>query len=248
MLYGGHGDFPRIILAPGTLQDAFTLTQKAFNLADKYQVPVFVLTDQYFVDSYYNLTAFDVSKTSVEKHIVRTGKGYRRYEITKNGISPRGVPGFGDGLVAVDSDEHDEAGHITEDLDVRVAMTDKRLAKGEALKKDIVPPELVGPKDYRNLVLCWGSTYHAVKEALAMLRWDDTAMLHYKQVYPLHPKTADYINKADKTIVVESNATGQFRKLIRLDADIDVDEGLVKYDGLSFAVEEIVEGLGEILS
>ena len=247
-LYAGHGDFPRIILAPGTLEQAFTLTEKAFNLADKYQVPVFVLTDQYFVDSYYNLPAFDASKTQVEKHVVETAEDYRRYARTKNGISPRGVPGYGKGLVAVDSDEHDEEGHITEDLDVRVAMVDKRLAKGETLKKEIVRPELVGPKDYRHLVVCWGSTYHAVKEGLAALGRDDTAMLHYQQVYPLHPKTADYIGKAEKTIVVESNATGQFRKLIRLYAGVDVDEGLVKYDGLSFAVEEIVEGLSEILS
>jgi len=247
-LYAGHGEFPRIILAPGTLQQAFTLTQKAFNLADKYQVPVFVLTDQYFVDSYYNLPAFDVSKTSVEKHVVETAADYRRYALTKNGLSPRGIPSYGKGLVTADSDEHDEEGHITESPDVRVAMTDKRLAKAAALKKEIVRPELVGPKDYRQLVICWGSTYHVVKEGLAVLGRDDTAMLHYAQVYPLHPKTAEYINKAEKTVVVESNATGQFRKLIRLHAGVDVDEGLVKYDGLSFAVEEIVEGLGQILS
>jgi 2-oxoglutarate ferredoxin oxidoreductase subunit alpha len=247
-LYAGHGDFPRIIFAPGTLAQAFSLTQRAFNLADKYQVPVFVLTDQYFVDSYYNLPAFDVSKTTVEEHVIKTGKDYRRYELTKNGISPRGIPGYGEGLVAVDSDEHDEEGHITEDADVRVAMVDKRLAKGEALKKDIVPPKLVGPKDYRNLVICWGSTCHVVEEALAVLGRDDTAMLHYAQVYPLHSKTADYIGQAEKTVVVESNATGQFRKLIRLLAGVDTDEGLVKYDGLSFAVEDVVEGLSEILS
>lgn len=247
-LYAGHGDFPRIIFAPGTLAQAFSLTQRAFNLADKYQVPVFVLTDQYFVDSYYNLPAFDVSKTTVEEHVIKTGKNYRRYELTKNGISPRGIPGYGEGLVAVDSDEHDEEGHITEDADVRVAMVDKRLAKGESLKKDIVPPKLVGPKDYHNLVICWGSTCHVVEESLAVLGRDDTAMLHYAQVYPLHPKTADYIGQAEKTVVVESNATGQFRKLIRLLAGVDTDEGLVKYDGLSFAVEDVVEGLSEILS
>jgi 2-oxoglutarate ferredoxin oxidoreductase subunit alpha len=163
-------------------------------------------------------------------------------------LSPRGIPDYGDGLVAVDSDEHDEEGHITESADVRVAMTDKRLAKGETLKKDIVPPTLVGPKDYRHLVICWGSTYHVVEEGLAELGRDDTAMLHYAQVYPLHPQTADYTGRAEKTVVVESNAAGQFRKLIRLHAGVDTDEGLIKYDGLSFAVEDIVEGLGEILS
>ena len=245
-LYAGHGEFPRILFAPGTLEQAFDLTQKAFNLADKYQVPAFVLTDEYLMDSYYNVKGFDLSKTKAERHIVKTAKDYRRYELTKNGISPRGIPGYGSGLVAVDSDEHDEEGHITEDLDVRVAMVDKRLAKGEALRKDIVRPELIGPKDYKKLVICWGSTYHVVKEALAELGRTDTAMLHYSQVYPLHPSTADLIGKARKTVVVEGNATGQFRKLIRLHAGVDADEGLIKYDGLGFTVEDVVEGLTAI--
>lgn len=245
-LYSGHGEFPRILFAPGTLEQAFGLSQKAFNLADKYQVPVFILTDQYLMDSYYNLQSFELSKTKIVRHIVKTEKDYRRYAVTKNGVSPRGVPGYGKGLVAVDSDEHDEEGHITEDLNVRVTMTDKRLAKGEALKKDIVRPELVGPKDYKRLVICWGSTYHVVKEGLGELDWSDTAMLHYSQVYPLHPSSAELIGKAEKSIVVEGNATGQFRKLIRLQTGLDTDEGLVKYDGLGFSVEDIVEGLSAI--
>ncbi len=109
-LYAGHGEFPRILLAPGRIEDAFYLTRRAFCLADKYQVPVFILTDQYFVDSYYNTTCFDLSDTRIEKHIVKTDSDYRRYELTANGISPRAIPGFGQGLVVVDSDEHDEAG------------------------------------------------------------------------------------------------------------------------------------------
>jgi 2-oxoglutarate ferredoxin oxidoreductase subunit alpha len=245
-LYAGHGEFPRIILAPGTLEQAFYLSQKAFNLADKYQVPVLVLTDQYLMDSYYNFKGFDLSKTKIERHIVQTDKDYRRYALAKSGLSRRGVPGYGQGLVAVDSDEHDEEGHITEDLNVRVAMTDKRLAKGDQLKKDVVRPELVGPKDYKKLVICWGSTYHVVKEALARMGQSDTAMLHYSQVYPLHPSTAELIGKAETSIVVEGNATGQFRKLLRLYAGADTDEGLVKYDGLGFSVEDIVEGLTAI--
>ncbi|MBN1361221.1 MAG: 2-oxoacid:acceptor oxidoreductase subunit alpha [Sedimentisphaerales bacterium] len=246
-LYAGHGEFPRIIFAPGTIQQAFELTHKAFNLADKYQVPVFVLTDQYLMDSYYNVPGLDLAKAKVEQHVVKTDKDYRRFKITKNGISPRGIPGFGDGLVAVDSDEHDEEGHITEDLNLRVRMVDKRLAKGEALKREIIHPELVGPRDYKTLVICWGSTYHVVKEGLARLGRKNAALLHYRQVYPLHPSTADYVKKARKTVVVENNATGQFRKLIRLYAGVDTDEGLVKYDGLSFAVEEIADGLTEAL-
>ncbi len=247
-LYAGHGEFPRIILAPGTLEDGFTLTQKAFNLADKYQVPVFILTDQYYIDSYYNTPSPDLSNVRVEKHVVETSEAYRRYEIVREGVSPRGVPGYGAGLVVVDSDEHDEEGHITEDLDLRVRMVDKRLAKGQSLMCDVVPPVLEGPEDYKNLVICWGSTYHAVKEGLARLGRSDTAMLHYRQVYPLHEGTADYIARAERAIIVEGNATGQFSKLIELHAGVAVDDWLLKYSGLTFSVEEIADGLKDMLS
>jgi 2-oxoglutarate ferredoxin oxidoreductase subunit alpha len=247
-LYAGHGEFPRIIFAPGTIRDAFSLTQRAFNLADKYQVPVFILTDQYFMDSYYNTAAPDLSGTKIEKQIVRTKKDYKRYEFTEIGVSPRGVPGFGDGLVVVDSDEHDTAGHITEDLDLRIRMVDKRLKKGELLKKENIPPELTGPKDYKNLVVCWGSTRNIAEEAVQILGRKDVALLHFKQVYPLAVQTAEYLQKAEKTIIVENNAGSQFAKLIKLQTGIDIDEKILKYNGLSFFVEELAEKLKKALN
>jgi len=247
-LYAGHGEFPRIILAPGNLEDGFCLAQKAFNLADKYQVPVFILTDQYFVDSYYNTDCPDLSDINIEKHIIRTGADYKRYKLTAGGISPRGIPGFGNGLVVVDSDEHDEAGHITEDLDLRTKMVEKRLRKFELLKNEIIPPELVGPDDYKNLVVCWGSTYNIVKEAVKNLGRDDVAFLHFKQVYPLPNDTVDYLQKAQKTVIVENNATSQFAKLIKLHTGIDIKSRILKYSGLSFYVEELTEKLDGLLN
>ena len=247
-LYAGHGEFPRIIFAPGSLEDAFCLTQKAFGLADKYQVPVFILTDQYLIDSYYNSVPFDISGIRVEKHIVKTSKDYNRYELTENGISPRGIPGFGKGLVAVDSDEHDQAGHITEDLDLRTMMVDKRLRKLELLNSETIPPELTGQVKYQNLVLCWGSTYNAAVEAVKNLDRDDLALLYFKQVYPLHKKTADYLRKAENTIIIENNATSQFGKLIKLHTGIDIKNKILKYNGLSFYVEELTEKLKKLLN
>ena len=246
-LYAGHGEFPRIIFTPGTLKDAFHLTQKAFNLADKYQVPVFILTDQYLVDSYYNTTAFEISDMKVEKHIVKTSKDYERYVLTENGISPRGIPGFGTGLVAVDSDEHDQAGHITEDLDLRTRMVNKRLSKLKLLKGEIIGPELVGPEDYKNLIVCWGSTYSIVDEAVKNLNRDDVAFLHFKQIYPLPNETTGYLKKANKIMIVENNATSQFAKLIKLHTGIDIDNKILKYNGLSFYVEELTEILNTLL-
>jgi 2-oxoglutarate ferredoxin oxidoreductase subunit alpha len=246
-LYAGHGEFPRILFAPGTLEQAFSLTARAFNLADKFQMPVFVMSDQYFVDSYYNIPAFDLSKVKVEKYFVKTLADYKRYELTKNGISPRGIPGFGKGLVCVDSDEHDAEGHITEDLQLRTKMVNKRLKKLESAKKEIIPPELYPNHRYKNLVVCWGSTYHVVREAIERLDRDNTSLLHYSQVYPLHPRTADYLKKARKIVAVEGNATGQFAKLIKLYAGVEIKDRILKYSGLSFAVEEVVRALKKIL-
>ncbi len=247
-LYSGHGEFPRIVFAPGNIGDAFSLTQKAFNLADKYQIPVFVLTDQYLIDSLTNLPLLDISRTRIEKHIVKTSKGYRRYELTKNGISPRGIPGFGEGLVGVDSDEHDEEAHITEDLILRKKMVDKRLKKLDSIRKEIVPPELVGPSNYRILITGWGSTYNVIREALQELGREDTSFLHFKQVYPLYGGTRDYLQKARKNIIIENNATSQFSKLIKLYTGVDIEAKILKYNGLAFSVEEVVTEIKKILS
>jgi 2-oxoglutarate ferredoxin oxidoreductase subunit alpha len=246
-LYAGHGEFPRIIFAPGTLEDGFYLTQQAFNLADKFQVPVFILTDQYFVDSYYNTKAFDLKDLKIDKHFVETSKAYRRYELTGNGISPRGIPGLGKGFVCVDSDEHDQEGHITEDFELRTKMVDKRLKKLDSIKKEIIPPTLWGPENYENLVICWGSTFNIVCEAVNNLGRKDTAVLHFKQLYPLYDKAAELINKADKKIVVENNATAQFARLLKIHSDINVDHKILKYDGLCFASDSLTEKLSSIL-
>jgi len=246
-LYAGHGEFSRIILAPGKVEDGFYLTQKAFNLAEKYQVPVFILTDQYFVDSYYNTACLDLSDIDIEKHIVKTDVNYKRYKLTANGISPRGIPGLGQGLVVVDSDEHDETGHITEDLDLRTRMVNKRLGKFELLKNEIIPPQLTGPEDYENLVVCWGSTYNVVKEAVENLSKKNVAVLHFKQVYPLPNETVNYLKQARKTLIVENNATSQFSKLIKLHTGIDIKNKILKYNGLSLHVEELTNKLNESL-
>ncbi|TET67504.1 MAG: 2-oxoacid:acceptor oxidoreductase subunit alpha [Candidatus Aminicenantes bacterium] len=247
-LYSGHGEFPRIILAPGNLKDAFFLTQKAFNLADKYQIPVFVLTDQYLIDSLMNLPLLDISDTRDENHVVKTHKGYKRYELTEDGISPRGIPGFGEGLVGVDSDEHDEEAHITEDLIIREKMVDKRLKKLDSIKKEIVPPELVGSTNYKVLITGWGSTDNVVREALQELGREDISFLHFKQVYPLYEGTRDYLQKAQKNIIIENNATSQFGKLIKLYTGVDIEAKILKYNGLAFSVEEVVAEIKKILS
>ncbi len=243
VLNSGHGEFARAVFAPGNAEEGFFLMQHAVNLADRYQVPVFVLTDQFLVDSHYSIPDLDLSKIENGKHIVKTDENYKRYLLTENGISPRGIPGYGTGLVNVDSDEHDEEGHITEDVHfLRPKMVKKRLFKKLALlKEDVIKPELVGPAEYSTLLVGWGSTYSVIKEALELTEKKDVAFLHFKQVFPLSEDTVEYLLKAKKVIVVENNATAQFGKVLTLELGIKPDEELLKYNGMPFSVEEVKE-------
>ncbi|MBN1898786.1 MAG: 2-oxoacid:acceptor oxidoreductase subunit alpha [Spirochaetes bacterium] len=237
-LYSGHGEFPRILLAPGRIEDGYYLMQKAFDLADRFQVPVIVLTDQYFVDSYYNIPSLSLP-AKLKNHFIKTEKNYKRYNLIKNGLSPRGIPGYGKGLVSVDSDEHDQKGHITEDLDLRIKITDKRLKKIAEIRKVIMPPVLTGNKDYKTLLVGWGSTYHVIKEAMENIGRKDLAFLHYNWIWPLHGDTKKYLKQAKKTVIIENNATSQFGKLIRMQTGIDINHRILKYNGLAFSVEEM---------
>jgi 2-oxoglutarate ferredoxin oxidoreductase subunit alpha len=246
-LYAGHGEFPRIILSPGTHEDCFYLAQNAFNLADKYQVPVFVLTDQYILESYNLCSVFDLDKTEVKEFISETDENYQRYKLTEDGISPRGIPGFGKGKVRIDSDEHDEDGHLTENLDLRVKMMDKRLKKLDLIKQDVYEPELIGSQNYKTLLIGWGSTCNTIKEALKVLGRDDIAFLYYKQVYPLAASTIDYLKKAEKAVCIENNATGQFANLICQETGYYISNRILKYDGMPFSVEEAVSKIKELI-
>lgn len=242
-LYAGHGEFPRIIFAPGNFKDGIYLTQKAFNLADKYQVPVIILTDQFFIDSYQCIEKIDFSNFKIQNHITKTGKDYIRYRNTEDGISPRGVPLYGEGFVRFESHEHDEEGFITEDFDTRKKMVDKRFKKLELISKESIDAEIVGSKNYKTLVVGWGSTYGVVKEAIEELNNNDIAFAYFKQVYPLPENTKDILSNAKNLIIIENNATSQFGKLIQTYTGIEFDRHILKYDGTPFSLEEIINEL-----
>lgn len=247
-LYAGHGVFARAIYAPGTTQQAFELACRAFSHADQFQIPVIILTDQYFVDTSYDTAEFTLDKNKSEKHIVKTDDNYRRYEITDSGISPRGVPGYGTGFVCADSDEHDESGRITEDLDgISMKMKNKRFKKIELIKEHSCRPEIYGPENYENLIVAWGSTYNVIAEAIDKMNDSKTAMLHFSQVYPLHKDTEFLLKKSNTLILVENNQTGQFGDLIQRETGCDFDHKILKYNGMMFTVEELIDTITEVL-
>ena len=243
VLHAGHGEFPRVIFAPGTLEEAFHLTQKAFNLADKYQVPVFILTDQFFVDSYTCLPRLQADGSKNTYHVVATESYYRRYELTTGGVSPRGIPGHGDGVVIANGNEHDEYGDTTEDEQLSQRMPEKRMKKMEALAGESLVPGFCGHKEYKILLICWGSTYSTAREAVELSNRDDLGLLHFSQLWPLPADLDRYFQKADKIVVIEENVTGQFAGLLQQFFPGNYFESMLKYNGRHFYVEEIVEKL-----
>jgi 2-oxoglutarate ferredoxin oxidoreductase subunit alpha len=252
VLHAGHGEFPRAIFTPGTIEQCFALAQKAVQIADRYQGPVFMLTDQFLADSYRAVIPFEldgvspVQPWSIEG--LKFSTPYYRFALTDSGISPRLLPGLTEHLVVADSDEHTEDGHITEDLSVRTRMVQKRLKKGAGIRSEVVPPEWTGQEKPDLLLVTWGSGKGAVEEAAASMRTGRmrVATLHFAQVWPLVPKLfIDTMQEAKKVVIVEGNATGQLARLIRRETGFHIKDMILRYDGLPITPEFILRALNQ---
>lgn len=251
VLHAHHGDFPRAILAPSTIEDAFWTTIKAFNWADKYQLPVIVLTDQHLASSYTTVEPFDTTGVTIERGLLFSENDsepseYKRHLITKSGISPRAFPGAGHALVVTDADEHDEVGHLIEDAGMRTAQMQKRLRKLFSLKQELSPPQRYGPKKSDITLIGWGSTYGAIREAVDILHGKDFTvnMFHLNELWPF-PKEAvtDALSTAHHSYVIENNATGQLARLIKAETGRDVSGKILKFDGRPFTPAYIAEAV-----
>ena len=247
VLYAGAGFFPKVIFAPGSIEDAFILTQRAFNITQKYHVPVFILPDQYLVDSSYNINSLNVDTLEINKNVIKTDTSYERYKFTESGVSPRGVPGYGEGLVDADSHTHNECGEITEDPIIRKKSVQKRFKKLGLLRKAAIPPEFIGSNNFKYLIISWGSNYYLIKEALEKLDRDDVGFLFFRQVYPVHKDVFDYLIKAEIKIAIEQNPTGQFAKLLENETHINMNHRILKHSGYTFSVEEILDRLKKVI-
>ncbi|MFA4827733.1 MAG: 2-oxoacid:acceptor oxidoreductase subunit alpha [Thermodesulfovibrionales bacterium] len=263
-LYTAHGEFPRVIFAPGTPEQAFYLTNKAFDLAEKYQIPVIVMFDTYLSDTEWTFDGFDVSKLRNTEYRLR-GEAmeklseYKRHAFTESGVSPLAIPGESRHLVVTDSDEHDEEGHIVEDAETRIKMVNKRLFKKLPLiRQEIEPPVLYGDSKPDIVVVGWGSNYGVMRESVdALSKNVKIAMLHFSEIYPFPSPTPlprgegakgrgefDYLKllrDAKLTICIENNATGQFARLMRAETGFEFKASINRFDGRPFLLEELVE-------
>ena len=245
-LNAGHGDFQRAIFAPGTTAEIIQTTQLAFNMAQRFQIPVFILTDQYILDAVCTIGVSEVKQLPIETTIVETGDGYRRFEITDDGLSPRGIPGYGAGIVRVDSDEHDEQGCITESFEMRRRMVEKRLKRLQPLREAALHPTPIGRlEDAGTLIVCWGSNRGVVEEVIDLLGDADIAGLHFSQVWPINPACSELLLQR-RIVVVENNATGQFADLLTLETGPPVARRILKATGEPFSAEELLDELKEV--
>jgi 2-oxoglutarate ferredoxin oxidoreductase subunit alpha len=255
ILHAAHGEFPRVVFEPGTPKQAFYLTNRAFELAEKYQIPVFIQSDQYLAESEWTFENFDLEHLIYNDYRMREKdledvEDYKRYKYSDTGISPLAVPGeAGKNLVVADSDEHDEEGHIIEDGETRNKMVQKRLLKKLPLiKKEIEAPLLYGDPSPKIVLVGHGSTYGVIKEVVDTIpKEQKVAMMHFSQIYPLpEPDNFDYIEllkNADLTICIENNASGQFARLIRAEIGFEFSNQISKYDGRPFTIENLKEEL-----
>jgi 2-oxoglutarate/2-oxoacid ferredoxin oxidoreductase subunit alpha len=257
VLYCGHGEFPKVLFTPGTPEQAIILTNKAFEIAEKYQVPVIIQSDQFLADSEWTYDHIDLSPLTYYNYRDHSDMPeedqYKRYAYNETGVSPLAIPGFSKRLVVVDSDEHDEDGHIIEDAKTRVKMVEKRLMqKLPALQSEISPPELYGHQKPKILLVGYGSTYGLMREAVDILIDKvDISLLHFSELWPFPSPDnfnfSEIVTQTKLAICVENNATGQFAKLIRGETGFQFKASIRKFDGRPFLLEPFLGEVNELL-
>ncbi|CAM4236318.1 2-oxoacid:acceptor oxidoreductase subunit alpha [Paenibacillus tarimensis] len=257
MVYGTHGEIPKVVIAPASIEDCFYDTIEAFNISEEYQVPVIVMTDLQLSLGKQSCEVFDYSTVEIRRgKLVQDAPAednaelFKRFEFTEDGISPRVLPGVKGGLHHVTGVEHDEVGRPSESAVNRVKMMDKRLNKlnnlqiRDAIRVDAPhqSPEL--------LIIGMGSTGGTIDEARERLAADGVTSNHVtvRQIHPFPAaQLAPYVNQAKKVIVVENNATAQLAAQVKLHVGYgDKIKSLLKYDGNPFLPAEVYKACKEM--
>jgi len=249
-IHAGHGDFPKIVLAPGDVEEGYTLTKKAFDLADEFQTSVIILTDKYLNETQWQLSASVVKDikevavtTTVNASDLNDTPVFKRYSVdTKTGVSPRSLPGMKNGEYIANSYEHEEDGYTTEEAGVRVAQVDKRAKKLQTILQAALQPIVSGDDNADITFVTFGSIKGVIREAMPILSKAGKKVkhIHFAWVYPVPVGVGELLSKEKQLVCVEQNATGQLASVIKEATGISIKEVWTKYDGRQWTVEEIV--------
>lgn len=244
-LNAGHGEFPRVLIAPGDPKEAFYKTIEAFYWAYKYRTLSILLSDKHLAESHFTFSNFEEPKLRVERFLLtgdEVGPHYKNYRITENGVSPRSVPGEKT-VVRATSYEHDENGITTEDADMIRRMKEKRLRKWKTIEKDSEKFErAVVYGNGKKLLISWGSTKGAIIDALSRLPGWKFLQIVYFSPFPKEEVRRE-MEEAEEIVAIENNSTGQMVSIIKENTGLDVNRTILKYDGRPFTPLEIVKGV-----
>ncbi|MBU0527265.1 2-oxoacid:acceptor oxidoreductase subunit alpha [Candidatus Micrarchaeota archaeon] len=255
-LHASQGDFLRVILAPGDVEESFQLGAESFNWAEKYQLPVIIISDKFLGETFFSCERFDESKVKIERGKIvdklpklEPNTRYKRYALSKDGVSPRVFPGTPNGMHVGTSYEHDESGFSSESFIMRTKQVDKRAAKIKGLLKELPAPKIYGPKSADVTIMCWGSHKLPALDALAMLeeKGIKANAMHFCYLYPLDKdKISKLVGSCNKTVMIENNSTGQFTGMLKEYCDVKPDFLILKYDGRQFFAEQITEQIEKL--
>ncbi|PIS04886.1 MAG: 2-oxoacid:acceptor oxidoreductase subunit alpha [Candidatus Buchananbacteria bacterium CG10_big_fil_rev_8_21_14_0_10_42_9] len=254
-LHAGPGEFPRILLAPGDPKEAFELTILAHHIAEVFQVPVILLSDKYVSENPKSVPEFDQSRVKIDHgkfldaKTVAQVKDYKRYELTKDGVSARVAPGTPGAVHLANSDEHDEHGFSIEGWqpEIRKKMVDKRYAKVPAITKLMPKPKLYGVKSADVTLVGWGSTKGPVLEAMKEIPANKVNFIHFTGLNPLDKASVEKILQGRKKIVtIENNHDGQLAQLLGQEIQFKPDNQLLTYSGRQFYPEEIIDAVKKL--
>jgi len=259
-LHASQGEFPRVVLAPGDVDECFYLTMEAFNLADAFQIPAIILTDKYLIESHRSTEPFNPGRVGIDRgalieETAWEGPGeYHRFQITESGVSPRAVPGTRGAVVLANSNEHLERGYTTIDPAAVKAMIDKRFRKAEGLRRHVEglsPLRVYGDEEPEITLVGWGSTKGPALDALSLLR-DEGVRARFVQVVYMEPfpgrELGTLLAGGGSLLLLETNRTAQLGRLIRLNCGVEFDHVHLRYDGRPFTPGEIRLKALEVLS
>jgi len=249
LIFGGHGEIPKIVISPGTVEDSFYLSALAFDLAEKYQCPVFVLTEQALCQSKATLPRIDLDRVTIDRGKLLDAPvvfgEYERFAFTADGVSPRVIPGLEGGMHLAPGSEHGPSGVITENAKNRARMMEKRMGKMESARPDLPPPLLHGDPNADIAILGYGANRGPIVEAQDRLAAAGvpTRFLELRTLWPFpEEEVRAFVADARSVYVVENNFTGQLDRLIRyVTGPLEKMQRVLKYDGSPFRPIEIIE-------
>jgi 2-oxoglutarate ferredoxin oxidoreductase subunit alpha len=255
VMHASQGEYPKIVVAPRSVEESFKIAVDAFNLADRYQCPVIIVMDLYISEHIESVDGFPLDSVKIDRGKITAKQGdgkFKRYEFTADGVSPRAFPGTPGTEFVAPSDEHDEYGNLVSDafsgideyVEIRRKMQEKRMKKIETMleRESVFAPEVENP-NAEHFLVTFGSTTGPAKEAVEILNGNGGkfGLISFSYLMPMDKGKAKKILEGKKLIDVECNYTGQLAYVIMANTGIDIEKKILKYDGEPFTGEEIAE-------